>query len=405
MDTADFDCAGIGGKVGWSKPKGQRYSMRILHVLPRLDGKAGGPTTVALGLTAALNELPNISAEIVTLRDREHDDLPLPSTQQATRFEGVPVWFLPGPRYKLRSFAPSMELVKWAQRHIGDYDVIHLHYVFSFTTLVLGALAVRHRKPFIIRPLGQLSPWSLSQRRIVKALWSCAIDRPLMRRAAFIHVTSDQEAADVAASGVATRAVVLPPGVALPELPPVARSASMILFLGRIHPKKRPELLLPVLERLVRDGFDATLVFAGTGDEECVARLRRLASDSALEGRVTFAGFLGGVEKWKVLKQAAVFVLPSHAENFGVAAAEAVACGCPVVLTREVDIAGQLEAAGAALIAAPTSDALAAAVATILSDSALARKMSAAGANFAAEHWSWPTIAHRLAAEYQRAYS
>lgn len=373
--------------------------MKILHVIPRLDPEAGGPTTVVLGLVQALNRVADVTAEIITIRGQDHERLPLPSEEHSTIYQSVPVWFMPASRLRIRSFTPSLAFYRWVNANVKNYDIVHLHYLFSFTTLVAGVAAVRYGKPFVIRPLGQLAFWSLQQRRLIKKLWARWIDRPLLRRAALVHATSEQEVTDIRAFGVVTPTILLPPGV---EAPPHAqeRQSTTVLFLGRLHPKKRPELALEMIEVLVGMGIDAKLVYAGTGELEYERQLRERADAPQLRGRVSFHGFVEGDAKWELLYSAGVFVLPSQAENFGVAVAEAVASGCPVVLTREVDIASSLAASGAALVAEPTAAAFAAAVATIVRDPARAAAMSAAGVEFAAKHWSWKNVAARLIEQY-----
>ena len=379
--------------------------MKILHALPRLDAEAGGPTGVAIGLVEALNRIPDIQAEIVTVRGRDHDRLPLPFFDHSTIHEGVPVWFLPAGNWRVRSFTPSLAYVKWARTHVRDYDIIHIHYLFSFTTLVTGAFALWHGKPFVIRPLGQLAAWSLKQRRLLKALWAVCIDRPLLRRAAFVHATSEQEARDIEAFGVETRVVVVPPGISLPpDEVSVGRTARpMILFLSRLHPKKRPELVIELLAELVANGIDAELVFAGSGEPQFEALLRQKVVTCGLGDRVSFRGFVGGDDKLQLLRSASVFVLPSQAENFGVAVAEAMAAGCPVVVTRGVDIAGDIERSGAGSVAEANVQSLTTAVSRVLSDPLLANKMGAAGRAYAREHWCWPKIAASLVREYNAA--
>ena len=374
--------------------------MKILHVIPRLDPEAGGPTTVALGLVRALNQIAGVQAEIVTIRGQDHERLPLPSEGHSTTHHSVPVWFMPASRLRLRSFMPSLAFYRWMRRNIDAFDVLHLHYLFSFTTLVAGFLAVRRGKPFVVRPLGQLAYWSLQQRKWLKKLWASCVDRPLLRRAVFVHATSEQERNDIRAFGVTTPVVLLPPGVEVPPDQRRAREATTILFLGRLHPKKRPELALEMLPILIGMGVDARLVVAGRGDQVFERELRERAERPDLLGRVSFVGFVDGDEKWEHLRTAGVFVLPSQAENFGVAVAEAVAAGCPVVLTREVDIATMLETSGAALIAEPTPAAFAESVARIVRDPDRAVTMGLAGREFAAKEWSWTNVAVRLAEKY-----
>jgi glycosyltransferase involved in cell wall biosynthesis len=120
-----------------------------------------------------------------------------------------------------------------------------------------------------------------------------------------------------------------------------------VLFLGRIVPKKSPELLLEAIARWRRSSAATQpcfLVFAGPSESE--SYLRTLQADVkqlGLSESVVFTGAVYGDAKWSALADADIFVLPSQNENFGNAAAEAIACGTPVVVTDRCGIAPLVE--------------------------------------------------------------
>ncbi len=142
-------------------------------------------------------------------------------------------------------------------------------------------------------------------------------------------------------------------GVELPEyLPPlgtfrrqwnVSSETKLVLFLGRLVSKKSPELMLEAFARWRREsgGSRASfLVFVGPDEGDGYrGRLEALAARLGLDQGVLFTGPLYGEAKWAAYRDADVFVLPSQNENFGNTAAEAVACGTPVIVTDRCGIA------------------------------------------------------------------
>ena len=122
----------------------------------------------------------------------------------------------------------------------------------------------------------------------------------------------------------------------------------IILFLGRIHEKKGCELLIRAFGSMLRESPDARrswhLVFAGPDSTVAYRRsLERLISKTCPEGSVTWTGLLIGDLKWGAFRAADVFALTSHQENFGIAVAEALGCGLPVLLSNQVNIWREIE--------------------------------------------------------------
>ncbi len=163
----------------------------------------------------------------------------------------------------------------------------------------------------------------------------------------------------------------------------------MVLFLGRLSEKKSPDLLLEAFAKLPgqMDGSGVYLVIAGPDEGGMKNRLEHLVEQSGLERRVQICGPLSGEEKWAVYRDADVFVLPSVNENFGNSAAEAAAAGTPVVVTQGCGIAPLL-ADVAGLVVAHDSGAVSQALARILGDAELQKRL-AAGCNYITSRLGW----------------
>lgn len=330
--------------------------MRVLHVIPSVSPRRGGPSEAVLRMVRSLREGESVDARIVTTNDHGPECLDVPLREWSTH-QGVPVWFFPrySPRFgAVREFAFASGFTRWLTGQLAHFDLLHVHAVFSYLPTAAMAAARRHGMPYVSRPLGQLSPWSLRQSALRKRVyWKWAEERNL-RSAAAVHCTSTQEASDVAVvmgeeRGRRTR--VIPHGIDPPEWQSDASSRlrqrygipdshRVLLFLSRLHPKKGLELLIPALGRLREADHPFTLILAGGGDDGYAERLRDLAAAAGLEGRTRFPGHLGGEEKQMHLQGADLFLLPSFHENFGIAALEALASGCPVLLSRNVDLSG-----------------------------------------------------------------
>ena len=384
--------------------------MRVLHVIPSISPLRGGPSRAVIEMVAALR-LQEVDAAILTTNDHGpglHPDLVTGRWQQ---HQGVPVLAFPRwspPVAALREFAISPGLSFWLARHLKDYDLLHIHALFSYPSTTAMAQARWAGVPYILRSIGQLSPWSLAQSRGRKRLMLRLIERRNLQRAAALHFTTVAERDEAAALGLAPPSLVLPLGVRGPE--PAAAAAGgrdgaapvRFLFLSRLHPKKRLENLLDALALLQRLRPDAPweLAIAGEGEPRYVAGLQERSRRLGLGSRCRWLGFVEGEAKWQLLQAADWYVLPSAAENFGIAAVEALAAGTPVILSPEVAVAADVERCGAGLVCGSDPEALTLALGQALERPSLSMRASAL--NLAQMDFSWSTIALQLRDAYRQ---
>ena len=327
--------------------------MRVLHVIPSISPLRGGPSVAALEMVAALRRA-SVDARILTTDDHgpgSLGDLPIGAWSDHL---GVPVlafrrWA--PPLSALREFAFSPGLSRWLRAHGSDFDLLHVHALFSFPATSAMAFARAAGIPYVVSTIGQLCVWSLQQRSLRKRLYLFLQERANLEAAAALHFTTTTERDEARLLGLTAPALVLPLGVKAPSgLPgPEAAPPVRFLFLSRLHPKKRLEVLLDALALLQARAPRAAwqLAIAGDGDADYVEALRRRADDLQLGERCHWLGFLEGRAKWEALAAAHWFVLPSASENFGIAAIEALAVGTPPILSPQVAIASQIQAAGA----------------------------------------------------------
>jgi glycosyltransferase involved in cell wall biosynthesis len=170
-----------------------------------------------------------------------------------------------------------------------------------------------------------------------------------------------------------------------------------LLFLGRLNWKKGLDRLLAALAL----AGTARVVIAGGDDQGYRTALERVVADLGIQSRVTFVGPVEGDNKAALLGNARALVLPSYSENFGNVVLEAMAAGCPVIVTPEVGVADMVAASGVGLVAAGEPSALAASLSTLMADPGLARRMGAQGRVVAAAQFSWEAAAERMERCYQ----
>lgn len=381
--------------------------MKVLHVIPSIGPLRGGPSAAVLAMVAALRQ-QGVDAAILTTDDNgpgRFQDLPV---GRWSEFGGVPVLafrrWMP-PLAPLREFAVSPAFSRWLGRHLGDYDLLHVHALFSYPSTSAMVQARRAGVPYLLRSIGQLDRWSLAQSARRKRWMLRLVERRNLLGAAAIHVTSEQESQAVDDLNLDVPRLVLPLGVSLPpdlpRRPPRPADAPVrFLFLSRLHPKKRLDVLLEALALLQARAPDRAweLRIAGSGDPDYSTRCRSLARRLGLEPRCHWLGFLEGEAKWRELTQADWFVLPSASENFGIAVVEALAAGTPVLISPEVAVAPQVAAAGAGLVVPGTAEDLAIALERALQPPA--DQQLDAARNLARDQFSWSTLATRLITAY-----
>lgn len=384
--------------------------MRVLHVIPSISPLRGGPSRAVIDMVAALR-LQGVDAAILTTNDHGPGLHPELVTGRWQWHQGVPVLAFARwspPVAALREFAISPGLSLWLAGHLKRYDLLHVHALFSYPSTSAMVQARWASVPYILRSIGQLSPWSLAQSRGRKRLLLRLIERRNLQQAAALHFTSVAEREEAAALGLTSPGLVLPLGVRGPDSPaqrgavPNALAPVRFLFLSRLHPKKQLENLLEGLALLQRRRPEANweLAIAGDGEPRYVAGLQEQARQLGIGGRCHWLGFVQGEAKWRALEAADWYVLPSAAENFGIAAVEALATGTPVILSREVAVAADVARTGAGLVSASDPDALALTLARALERPSLAMQTSAI--NLAAMDFSWSTIALQLRDAYRQ---
>jgi glycosyltransferase involved in cell wall biosynthesis len=386
--------------------------MRILSVTQSYAPfyEFGGPPVkveaLANGLAQRGHSVTVLSADWGYEKRREGDPAevtrrrsPFGWTREANGVQSIylPTWF----RYRALTWNPAVG--RFSRARLGQFDVVHIFGLYDLLGPAVARACRKQQIPYVIEPIGMFVPIvrSIALKRVYHALWG----RRMLAGAGAVVATSEQEVRELAGRGIPVEKLVLRRnGVMVPrELPARGRfrakhglptDALVVLFLGRLSVKKSPELLLDAFARLAKEASGNTmrLVFAGPDESGMLARLQSQAKELGIEAQVSFAGSVFGDEKWAAYRDADVFVLPSQNENFGNTAAEAAACGTPVVVTENCGIAPLLAGTAGVVVRHETSE-LTEAVKEVLFDGELRSRLAQGGRNAANRlGWDQPVI-------------
>jgi glycosyltransferase involved in cell wall biosynthesis len=381
--------------------------LKILHVvasyLPAV--RYGGTIVSVHGLCRALAERGHDVHVFTTSVDGDRDsEVP---HETPVNIQGVNVWYFRSPRFRRLYWAPRMRGV--LRSRIGEFDLVHTHAIYLWPLWTAARLAQQAGVPYVVSPRGMLEKQLIEQKSV---LWKAGligfIEKRTLEQAAAVHMTSAREAEQAAEFGFQLPSVcVIPNGVAVE--PPAGRVSEGIgliandvpfaLFLGRVNWKKGLDRLIQALAHAP----GLRLVIAGNDEEEYALVLDDLARQAGVGDRVIFTGPIHGADKVALLSAARLLVLPSYSENFGNVVVEAMAAGCPVVVTREVGIAESVEQIGAGLVVDGNPRELGNAIAALAVDDRQRAEMGARGRAAAVAQFSWPAVAQRMEALYQAA--
>lgn len=295
--------------------------MKLVHVVPHIDQEAAGPSYSVPRLCQSLAACGN--------------EVELTSIAARGEIAGVvldlhPQWPILG------RFAISTSLARALRHKAKTVDVVHNHSLWSMVNVAAGWVVPGGRAKLVTSPRGTLSAYALSRSRWVKrVLWP--LQRRVLARADLLHATSEVELQEIRAKGFTAPVAVVPNGIDLPAMPPVRAQADTgtrtLLYLSRIHPIKGLDRLLHAWAQLQPHHPKWRLVIAGKGEATHVQEVQALAEKLGVL-RVEFPGALYGEAKAAAYFGADLFVLPTHSENFGMVVAEALAHGCPAVVSR-----------------------------------------------------------------------
>jgi glycosyltransferase involved in cell wall biosynthesis len=382
--------------------------MKILHVVPYYlpAWRYGGPIFAVHGLCKELVRLGH-DVHVFTTNADGDGTLAVP-IGTAVEIDGVKVWYF-GVSWKRLFRAPGLK--KAMNERLASFDVVHIHTCFNWPSMIAARLARRHNTPYILSPRGMLiHDLILRKSRWVKTAWLRLFVRNDVARASVVHFTSRLEADEarklalpttsfsIIENGLVSDELVKTTGgrgLALAEL----AHCNFLLFIGRINWKKGLDRLIKALPLIP----GCHVLVAGNDEDDYQPELENLATQLGVRERIVFAGPVYGADKKTLLERASAFVLTSYSENFGNAVLEAMAVGCPVIVTPEVGVAELVGETSAGIVVDGDPEILARGINHLLAQPALRKSMGERGRAAVSARYTWKVLAPSIAGLYEQA--
>ena len=296
--------------------------LRVLLLTSRLSPAAGGLAVSVPGLANSIDPLPDMEMHVFGTLDPGN---PAATQGWGPRVQGFDV---KGPQ--AGQYAPGMAPAIAALAP----DIVDVQGIWTYPSLANLRHARRTGTPYLVTPRGMLDPWARQNSAWKKKLAGAAFEQAHLKGALALRATAEMEAQHFRDMGLTNPIAVVPNGLTLPDLAPRTDGAlRTILFLSRIHPKKGVDYLLRSWATLQDAFLGWEIAIAGIDENGHEAELKALAQKLCLP-RVRFVGAMHGASKEALYRDADLFVLPTHAENFGLVVAEALAQETPVITTR-----------------------------------------------------------------------
>ena len=376
---------------------------------------AGGPPVVVERLAASA-EVLGWKAKVLTtslLCEKNGTDL---ASMLGSRID---VRVLPVDR--LRAFGLSSEAPAAIFNSVRDTDIVHLHTLWHPLNTIARHACAQYGRPYVLSPHGMLDPYSLGVKSLRKRLYMRLREERNLRDASCLIFTTplEEELARKSLPWLGAGAVIplgadTPPSQSSEELAekfitrfPSAQDRRRLIFLGRLHPKKGLERILEALPVVIEAYPLVSMIIAGSGEPAYLQSLKAQIEKYGLCKHVLLTGMLYGEAKWGALAASEVFLLPSHQENFAIAAAEAMHMGLPIILSNKVNLWPFVHKAQAGIVLEDETigESLGPAILELLGDSDGSRQTGLRGQLFARTNFAWDNAARLTFELYKKKLS
>lgn len=294
--------------------------MKVIHYIPSIDRTSGGVGSYMQLLAKELGKLCDLY--IVS----SVSDNPLP-------IENAKVITIP---YKISEFHKLKK--EWNSLLIDiKPDIVHVNCCWMPQSAFTQKWAKKLGYKVILSPHGMLEPWIISRHYWTKKVPALLLyQKAAVVNANCIHATAESEKDNLLKLGYNSKVEVVANGIDVDSIVMKDnwKRKKNILFLSRVHVKKGIEFLLEAVAMIKDKIEEYTINIAGEGDSEYILSLKNKAKELGISNIVNFCGGVYGEKKWKLFREADVFVLPTYSENFGIVVGEALACGTPVITTK-----------------------------------------------------------------------
>lgn len=372
-------------------------SLRVAVLTGSLSRQAGGLFWSVRALSGALIR-QGMALEVFGSRDAATDE-------DAPAWRGIPIHpsdvlgprtfsYRPALRGQVRSFRPQL---------------IHTHGIWGYSSVVASQWRAAGI-PTVISPRGMIDPWAVGHARWKKTLAAAVYENRHLRGASCLHALGEEEYRAIRGYGLRNPVAIIPNGIDMPvpeaggvpqwrkSLPP---DSKVLLFLGRLHPKKGLEVLLEAWAAARQSGqASGWHLVVGGWDQNYLQQLQQLVARLGVGESVHFPGPLFDGEKDASFRAADAFVLPSFSEGLPMAVLEAWSYGLPVLMTAECNLPIGFEKQAAIPVLARKAELADSLQQFFALDRLALRRMGSNGRQLVEESFGWPRLGAALADVY-----
>ncbi|WP_138506415.1 glycosyltransferase [Nostoc sp. PA-18-2419] len=381
--------------------------MKILFIAPYIGATYGGTSKIVTELVRGIGHL-GVSVDLVTTHANGSKNLDVLLNEWINdknhRVQYFYSWYQD-------DFIISPSLINWLFKNVKNYDIVHSQTVFAPMISVAHSICKYFKIPYIVTPHGMLEPWALSYKAWKKRIYYNFFENLAIKNSSAIQATSILELKNINYLEF-KNTVFIPNGIHRHEfetLPnpkifyqqfPETTGKTLILFLGRIDPKKGLDLLAPAFAK-VHDQFPHThLVVAGPDNIGFIDKAQSYFLQAGCLNAVTFTGMVSGALKYAALAAANLYVAPSYSEGFSMSILEGMASGLPCIITHGCNFP-EAAKAEAAHIVEINVNAIANALIECLSNPQQAKEMGDRACEFIFQNYTWDRAADKLIQVYK----
>ena len=383
--------------------------MKVLIVTPYVGANCGGPAKSVIESSQALGKLLE-RVDIVTTNSNGATDLEIPLNIWINKEKYRIKYFS---RCKLFDNTLSYSLTLWLLKNIKNYDLVHINTVFSYPVIPTFIACKLNNIPYLRAPRGMLEPWALSYKAWKKKIYYFLIEKPMLQQANTIQALVDSEAKNIRNLEIKSPIVIIPNGIHRHDFEhqtdpnifyqqyPQTRNKNLILFLGRIDPKKGLDLLASALGKVHHQFPQTHLIIAGPDTINYSSQIKRFFLQEKCLEATTFTGMLTGSLKKSALAAADLYVNPSYSEGFSMSVLEGMASGLPCIITKGCNFPEAAEAKVAHVVNIDTKS-ITNALINCLQNPQQAQAMGMQARQFIFDNYTWDIAAQKLVKVYQQ---
>ena len=381
--------------------------MKILIVTPYLGSTYGGTSKVVTEIVQGLGSV-GITVDLITTNANGLDKLEVPLNtwiiEKNYRVKYFPCWHR-------NDFIISPSLINWLFNNITNYNIVHTHTIFSPLISLINWACQYHKIPYIMTTHGMLDPWALSYKARKKLFYYNLFEKPALQQASAIQVLASSEAQQLKSLGF-QHSILVPNGIHQQQFEtlsdsevfyqkfPGTRNKKLILFLGRIDPKKGLDILAPAFAKVHSLFPETHLIVAGPDSIGFLPTVKNYFTEAGCLDAVTFTGMVKGSLKYAALAAASLYVSPSHSEGFSMSVLEGMASALPSVITTACNFP-EAATAKAAYVVDVNADVIADALIKYLNNPQQAKEIGDRARQFIFDNYTWKQSAKKLSQVYE----